>query len=364
MKVTLLIDSAGGGGAERVVCNIANYLVGKGHEITLLLFSNEKSYYIDERVRCVWLKPQQADGLPRLIVNVVRLYRMNRYLRKEQQDIYVTFLPMLTFLLFKQRHFFKAPVIYAERCEPQAFCNQSEKNKHRFNKYFPMAEGFVFQTEDAKSYFDRVGIDVRNSVVIPNAVNSAFVGHRYEGERRKSIVSAGRLDEQKNYGLLIDAFALMRQRLPGYKLIIYGEGPQRKMLEKKISDLGLEDVVSFPGRTEKIVEALQDASLFVLPSNYEGMPNALAEAMALGLPCVATDCPAGGSRFLIKDGENGILVPVGNENTMAEAMYQVLSDESYARNIAQHARLIADDLTPDKTYGAWERFISEVVSER
>lgn len=142
----------------------------------------------------------------------------------------------------------------------------------------------------------------------------------------------------------------------------YGEGPQRSELEKQIAALSLENKVLLPGRTDHIIEAIQDASLFVLPSNYEGMPNALAEAMALGLPCIATDCPAGGSRFLISHGVNGIVIPVGDLDALVEAMCDVIKNPEYANTLSANAIKVADILTATEIYSSWERYIREVVS--
>lgn len=364
MRITLFISCASGGGAERVVCNLANYLVGKHHDVTLLLVSDEKSYYIDERVRCVCLKRPSDKRLPHVMINALRFVRLNRYLRIEEQDVYVTFLPKLTGLLLGQRKFYSAPVILAERADPGTYCRSSERNKKNFEKHYNLADGYVFQTEDAREFYRNAGINTENSVVIPNAINPAFVGKAYNGIRSKRVVGVGRLDAQKNFLLLIESFALLNETVPEYNLVIYGEGPQRAELQQKIEDLGLCDRVSLPGRTDNIIDAIKDSSLFVLSSDYEGMPNALAEAMALGIPSISTDCPAGGSKFLIKNGKNGILVPMKDPEAMASAMKKILVDGELAEQLSRNAVKIADELTAEKTYGAWEKFIVDTINTK
>lgn len=365
LSIVLFIGCLSGGGAERVVANLANYLASKGHDVTVLMISTEQTYSIIDDVKLVKLCSDRERELPHRVLNVLRMVRLAGYFLLRRPDVYLTFLPKLTKTILSFRKLIHAPIVLAERADPGTHYNSSQKNRKTMETYYPMADAFVFQTMDARDFYsEKLGLHNMTCTVIPNAVNSAFVGKCYEGVRSKRIVSAGRLDEQKNYSLLIDAFAEFNKIMPGYQLVIYGEGPKRSALEKRIAELSLTECVLLPGRTDRIVEAIRDASLFVLPSDYEGMPNALAEAMALGLPCVATDCPAGGSRFLIDDGKNGILIPVRDQKALVNAMQRVLTDDELAKNLSYNARKIADELTPEKTYGAWEKFIIDVVCKK
>lgn len=133
MKITLLIGSLAGGGAERVVCNLANYLADKGHEITILTVSDKQTYKINANVRHVVLYGESDSKLPHQIINIIRLYRMNRYFRKENVDVYLTFLPKLSSFILAQKRFIKCPVILAERADPNTFCNSSKKKKKYLN---------------------------------------------------------------------------------------------------------------------------------------------------------------------------------------------------------------------------------------
>lgn len=105
------------------------------------------------------------------------------------------------------------------------------------------------------------------------------------------------MSRAKNHALLIKAFATISDRYPDYRLVIYGDGPLRQQLETLVEDLGMADKVSLPGYTTFVREKMEQASLFVLTSDWEGMPNALIEAMALGVPCISTDCKGGGPDF-------------------------------------------------------------------
>ena len=360
MKITLLIGSLAGGGAERVVCNLANYLADKGHEITVLTVSDKQTYKINDNVRHVVLYGESDSKLPHQIINIIRLYRMNRYFRKENADVYITFLPKLTKFILAQRRFIKCPIILAERADPGTFCNKSEKNRKMFKKYYPHADGYIFQTEDARDYYKAQGIDVKNSVVIPNAINTEFIRPQYKGERRKAIVGAGRLTKQKNFSLLIRAFSEVSKKYPDYTLEIYGEGPLKSGLINEAQALGIAEKVKFQGYVKNLGDRIQDATLFVLSSDFEGMPNALMEAMALGLPVISTDCPAGGSKFLIKNKKNGLLVPTNDVNAMIDAISYILKNSKETKKMAQLAHNVGDELQFEKIYDKWTEFISYI----
>lgn len=363
MKITLLIGSLTGGGAERVVCNLANFLVKKNHKVTILTVNDLKTYETDDRVRHVVLYRKTGSHLPHFIINLIRINRMNRYFRKEKMDVYLTFLPELTKLILLQKRFLRCPIILAQRSDPEVYYHASEHNRKSFEKYYSQADGYVFQTEDAKKFFEHRGINVLNSLVVANAVNQDFVSKSYKGTRRKVIVSAGRLTKAKNFSMLIEAFSQIQDKYSEYNLEIFGDGELKEKLIQQAESKGLKERVIFPGYVNNLGEKIKDASLFVLSSDYEGMSNALMEAMTLGLPVISTDCPAGGSRFLIEDGKNGRLVPVGDVEKMKEAIDDMLSDYGASIQMGVEARKICDELQSDKVYSKWEDFIKNTVNK-
>jgi glycosyltransferase involved in cell wall biosynthesis len=180
---------------------------------------------------------------------------------------------------------------------------------------YKKADGFVFQTEDAAKYFE--GIIKCDSKIIPNPINPKFIKEPYKGEREKNIVTVGRLESQKNQKMLIEAFGKIESKYPEYSLLIYGDGSKKEELQDLIKEKGLENKVILKGKIDDVENVIDKAKMFVLSSDYEGMPNALMEAMALGLPCISTDCPCGGPRYLMENGKSGLLVPVGNSDAMA-----------------------------------------------
>ena len=216
--------------------------------------------------------------------------------------------------------------------------------KEYFNSVFrfvarhilPRADGCVFQTEDAKSWFpERLQ---KKSTVIMNQVSQRFFDE-VPSDTHRGVAAVGRLSPQKNHAMLIRAYAALGD--VDEPLTIYGEGPLREELEALVKELGLEGRVFLPGQSADISRDIKGAKLFVLSSDYEGMPNVLLEAMALGLPCIATDCPCGGPASVIEDGVSGMLIPVGDEKALTEKMRLLLSSDETRGRLSQNAKIAA-----------------------
>ena len=182
-----------------------------------------------------------------------------------------------------------------------------------------------------------------------------YTGLALKSEKEKIIVTAGRLMPQKNQKMLIDAYELVMKKFPEYQLVIYGEGSYRKELESYVKARGLESKIFMPGSVTDLYDKIKTAELFVLSSDYEGMPNALIEAMCLGLPVISTK--VSGSTDLIKHEKNGLLTEVGNTKELAYAMEQMLSDKNFRENMALEAVQLAKMLKPDEILKQWQDVI-------
>ena len=266
-------------------------------------------------------------------------------------------LPIPIMLSLRFRKFIKGKLVVSERNYPAHYPLNNQKSLKN-NAW--RADGWVFQTECAKSWYGEAIKDAK-SVIIPNTVNLPFAFKTFEGSRKKTIVSAGRMVPEKNQLLLIRAFAKVHRNYGNFKLVIYGDGRLRNELEKELKRLNLTKDVSMPGFSTDWSKNSIDASLFVLSSDFEGMPNALMEAMALGLPCISTDCEGGGARYLIEDEKNGLLVSKNDVDALASAMERMLSDQDFAERCGHEAQKISERLAPEKIYCKWESFIKEVV---
>lgn len=359
MNITIFIGGLSGGGAERVVCNLSNFLSAR-HKVTILTMSNDTpAYQLNESVsRVSLIKDEESQNY--LFKNFKRLIRFRKYLKKSDADVYLAMLPGTINIMLAHRNKINVPIIVSERCDPQSRYESSKMRKWIMKKLYPKADGFVFQTKDAMDYYRQI---IKNKgTVIPNAINQEFVREPFKGTRKKRIVSAGRFTEQKNFALLIKAFSRITDKYPDYDLIIYGNGPQKNELVHLVKDLHLENKVKFPGYVNNFGDQIIDASLFVLSSNYEGMPNALMEAMALGLPCISTDCPVGGPKFIIDDKENGLLVPVGDIERLSESFEMVLSNKEFATVLGKNAKRISLNLSSENIYDRWEVYIKNIIN--
>lgn len=360
MKVTFFIGSLYGGGAERVTCNLASFLAQQGHKVEILTMSEtELAYELDEKVTIKTLLTL-TNRKGKLWNTLVRFPRFWSYIKKNSTDVYVVMLPKTTIMLLAFRWMIKAKVIAAERNDPKAYGKQISR---MLKRYASRADGWVFQTDDAKKWYG-TAVDNCESVVIPNAINPVFIRPYYEGIKKKNIAGVGRLNDQKNFSLLIKAFAKIAPEFPEYDLTIYGKGDKEPELRELASELGLQERIKFPGNIQNIADEMEQNAMFVLSSDFEGMPNALMEAMALGLPCISTDCPCGGPRYLIQNDENGMLVPVRDVDRMADAMREILASPLKAASLGEKARKITEKLEPSKIYGQWEQFICSLIATK
>lgn len=359
MKVTMVNSKLTGGGAERVTCNLANHFARAGWGVELLTFDeSEACEALEAGITSVSLLTVEEKSSARLLNLLRRLPRLCRYLRKQEADACVVMLPVPTILVLGLSWLTKTPIIAAERADPSRYDRLSRFCLRRLCR---RAAAWVFQTETVRQWYTPCLGDVP-CVVIPNAINPAFLTELQDNERQKSIVGVGRLCGQKNFGLLIRSFARIAGEFPEHRLKIYGRGGMEGELKALAETLGVADRVDFPGHVPDMPRHLQQAGMYVLSSDFEGMPNALIEAMAQGLPCVATDCGGGGARFLVEDGRNGLLVPAGDEERMAAAMRRILQDEDFARELGNAALQVRQRLAPERVYDRWLETVNAVIA--
>ncbi|WP_372663121.1 glycosyltransferase family 4 protein [Cohnella sp.] len=355
-KIIFYISDLYKGGAQRVITNLSNFLSCK-YEVTIVTTAYcQSKYELKTSVKHVCLDASYQDVNDNVIIkNIRRNRKIIKFINSYNPDVVVTFLDREIYRILSVRRFINVPIIVSFRNDPNVDY-QSKLKKLAIKYLIRNADGVVFQTAEAKKFFE-TKLNNNKSTIIPNPLNENFLVSRYKGERDKVIVAVGKLFPQKNHKLLVKAFKRIADNFPDFNLMIYGEGDLRVELEGLIRDLELEKRVYLPGIKDNIFDYTYRASLFVLSSDYEGISNALMEAMAVGLPVISTDCPCGGSSFLINDGINGLLVPVGNEEKLAEAMFKLLSDEGLSKKLGMNANKIIENLKPDKVYTQWETFL-------
>lgn len=332
MKIIFVIPDMAGGGTERVVSLLANEYVHRGIEVTILLFAgNRVEYPLNPKVEVVSVAFASRRNIAIIMKRVIR---MRRFFLKNPQCRIFAFSTMGAFFSAIAAvgipHYF----LVSERNDPRR-----SPNKIWFRWAYGRADKVVFQTPDVARFFsDRV---VGKSVVIPNPIDSS-IPERHIGKREKKIVSVGRLQDQKNHELLLKAFADIYKKYSDYQLHIYGVGPLENYLKDLIDKLNIEHAVIWKGFSAHVREEIVDAKMYILSSNYEGLSNSMMEAMAIGVPVIATDCPIGGAKMLIENEVNGMLVPVGNIEKMAKAMERLIIDTELAEKISVNSVKIRD----------------------
>lgn len=340
------------GGAERVLSILCNRLVELGHEVEVLLYYDRPIWYeIDRRVHIA--NDEENIGKK----NVLKHIRFrHRYFRNSDADVIVSFLaPFNMINIIASMHSGKK-LIVADRNDPR--CVPSKRMVRVLRDIlYRFADGIVLQSIKNQAYFSKCV--QRKSTVIFNPVDlGESKGAALSSEKSHEIVAVGRLIEQKNPMMLLHAFAAFEKTNPDYKLIYYGEGNLREAIAEEASRLGIRDKVLLPGAVHNIFEAISHAEIFAMTSFYEGMPNALIEAMCLGMPVVSTK--VSGAVDLIEDDVNGRLIEVDDTAALTEALKELAAQPELRERYARNACQLSERLKADQIVAEWTRFIEEV----
>lgn len=363
MHIACMISSLIKGGSEHVMCNLADYFVQQGNKVTLVTqYRREDEYPLNPKVKRILSQITEAEMGRNRISNFIRRFQKLRNIWKtEKPDAILVFIGKNNFMALLTAWGLHIPVVVSVRADP----NQEYPNRWmRFmaRHLFKKAAGVVLQTRECMEFFPKAV--KRKSVILHNPVNEVFFENPYEGEREHTIVTVGRIDENKNQALLLRAFALIAADYPDYQIILYGKGDQEENLKQLADNLGIADRVIFSGNVSDVADKIKKAGVFVLTSNTEGMPNALIEAMVLGLPVIATDCPCGGPRDLIEDGVNGILTPVGDVDKMKENLQHILNDLQNALHMGQTARESTAIYREKIVYREWMEYLLKISGQK
>lgn len=344
MRIIFIISQLTGGGAEREVAAFANELVQMGEEVHIVCIHNvEDDYAVDESVQRHWLRTSQLCRHRRLR-NICTQFFMARQLREIHGDVILSFYVPHNyyFRLFLATVFSKTRLVYTVRGNSEKEI-PNEKDRHRKELACRFSDGVWLQTTAQRQFFPKSM--QKKLFEVHNILDVKFLEIPRKTPRQiVHFISVGRLHPQKNQKLLVKAFERMIRRTGNASatLTIYGQSRKNyqqteEELKELVCQLRLEDRIFFPGRTREIEKRYEEADAFVFGSDHEGFPNALMEAMAAGLPCISTDCPTGPSE-LITSGENGLLVPVGNVETMSCAMEYLVAHPQKAGQLGEAAR--------------------------
>ncbi len=364
-KIAFHLNCLEQGGAERVVTNLANQFAQNGYEVIIATeWYGENEFQTDDAVRRVHVGLREGDEKKHRVVQaVLRVRYLKQFLKEERPDILIPFARKALYRGLMAAYFMKIPVLISIRTDPAGHYEELS-DKIQIPLLFPRADGCVFQTEGAKEFFAPRLQD--NSRIILNPINPKYIGVPEPVRRNKTVIQSGRLVDFKNQPMLIRAFIEVHKKHPDYDLKIYGGDSfdgTKEILEQIIEENGAQDYVHLMGASDSLEKDLNDAALFAFSSDWEGLPNALMEAMALGLPIVATDCPCGGPRTIMTNEVDGLLVPIKDQKAMEEGINRLIEDRELAGRLGKNARKLADRANGQAIFGQWREYIEELCRD-
>lgn len=368
-RLVFVFDDLLGGGAARVASLLGNAFDQRGWFVEMITTDEGKQnpvFHLNPGIIHIPLSVRSdADSfLLGLVLNINRIWVLRKALRRAKARVVVSLLDRINVLTLLAVSGLRVPIIVSERTDPTSRnIGRSWEILRRIT--YSWADALVFQGERPMQYFPQS--ICRRGHIIPNPVckpleDSRFRGYLKRARPERVVTALGSLRPEKGFDLLIKAFALVSDRHPLWSLIIWGEGPESDSLSALTIELGVADRVHLPGVTREPSIRLAESDLFILPSRVEGFPNALTEAMAVGLPVIASD--VGAIPEIIRNGVDGAIYPRGDVPALATAMDRLMGDENERLRLGSKATEVLDRFSLDKVVTMWESLIYTVIGYR
>lgn len=336
-KILLAIPQLTGGGAERVASVWANKLFERGYDVSILLFARHQNEYTTLPSVQIYSVASTVEEYKEMPYSARRCV-LRRTLKELRPTHVISFLPSMQVWMMMACRGLGIKRIETIRVNPWRISVQNPLKRTLWHMCYHTGKHIIVQTNDQTPYFSKK--DQKKCILIPNPISPLYVENFREDtpDEVRNFVAAGRLDGQKNYPMMINAFRKVADEYPDARLRIFGTGSEeyKTKLEELISSLGLSEQVFLMGRTPHMEEEYKKGDAFLMTSDFEGLPNALAEAMASRLLVVSTDCKTG-PRDFVEDGVNGFLVPVGDIDRMAETVLRLMKMSKEERAMMQDA---------------------------
>lgn len=352
MKIVFNVSAMNSGGAERVVSLLSDELCKRGHEVSILMLSTDTPYSfysINPRVALIPL----LSAKKKCVRFFERVKVLKKFYKKNNPDVVIAFLPHVCIYTYFALKKAKIPFILSERNDPNQY---SFIYKKLLRKAFDSANGCVFQTSDCLDWY-RKGKRKINDRVIFNPINiPTALTANVNFDRKKNVLFVSRFDKQKNYPLLLKSFQIFSLNHQDFVLDVYGDGPEKHQFFELAKNLNVLHKINYHGKRADWQFAEFNSSLFASTSIYEGMPNSLAEAATLNIPCVATNCPIGGSKELHNVFDNILLV----ENNCSEQTFSAKMEE--ALRLPHSTKAICKKVCLSYVADEWEQILKEVIN--
>jgi glycosyltransferase involved in cell wall biosynthesis len=360
-RLTLVISALVLGGAERVMTVLAHEWASAGRAVTLINFAGpaEVAFYpLDPAVQEVRLDLRRLSPNPvaGIAANLRRIITLRRAIRRSRPDVVISFIDRTNVLTLAATIGSRVPVIVAEHTDPRHGSSGRGWSALR-GLFYRRAAAVLVLTRGARDAFPPA--IQRRIVVMPNPAGRELEGRALSTLDQPTIVAIGRLSREKGYDELLRAFARIAGERPGWRVVIWGEGPERESLEALRSELGLTDRVALPGITRQPLDELSGSSILALPSRREGFPMVAVEALACGVPVVAYDCLSGPGE-LIRDGVDGRLIPAGDLPAFADALAELIDDPAKRRRLGANGPQIVGRFALERILASWEDLFRKV----
>jgi len=361
MKISFTCNKLNNGGAERVICNIANRMVDDGHKVRIICLEVLPSFYyeINKNIQVIELDKKissRNSWLNRKVAGIRNFIRLRNAI--SGSEIVISFYTRQNCYSILAARFHNIPIICAER--DHFFLTDGRINHWLRKTFYPHANGFIHQTDMARAYLRKTtGLRCRD-IILPNPL--WLTNFPVRNPKLGFVCAVGRIADQKNYDGMIDAFNIVHKRIPYATLHIYGEGSGKQVLEDKIQTMGLTGIVVMEGLTKDVAQVYADSEIFVMFSHGEGYPNALMEALASGVPSVSSDCAVGGPKDMIQDGYNGFLVECDDVQGLADKIIDLLQSKKLQKNFSENAIGIRETNDFSNIYCEFMTYIEEVIS--
>lgn len=354
-RYLFFVGTMGSGGAERVISILSNKLAQlPDTQVIIITYYNCKSFYeLDSRII---VRSLEEESSSKSLLKNLKCLR-SQFLK--HRGIIISFLAPFNILALLAHTGIKTPIVVADRNDPRRVPQNRFLRGLRDSLYL-FADAVVVQTNQNMQYFSS-GVKRRTTVIYNPVDLKEKAGRALHTEKKQQIVSVARLVQQKNQRLLIDSFSMIERDFPEYELIIYGDGPEKEKLEQYAYEKGVSSKVHMPGNVADVPAIISEAELFVLPSDFEGMPNALIEAMCVGLPVISTK--VSGATDLIIDGENGALVEIGDSEGLADTMRRLLCNADLRKAYGKEAIKLNAKLDMDRVLQEWMRVIEQCTEK-
>jgi GalNAc-alpha-(1->4)-GalNAc-alpha-(1->3)-diNAcBac-PP-undecaprenol alpha-1,4-N-acetyl-D-galactosaminyltransferase len=368
MNILLVIGSLSAGGAERVAVTLVNAWAERGDTVTLVSTYSGRGecfYALSEKVKLVYLADLVGTRKKSIFGYSKRLAALRKLFRDSGADVIVSFLLHVNVAAIAANLGTRIPIIVGEHSNPLTSV-RSARLRLMARILYPRASALTVLTEGVVAPFESRIPGLRRVTVMPNPIPAELMRMRRTAPDcgRKRLVAVGRLLSLKQFDVLIEMFASVAAEFSQWDLYIWGDGPQRPELETLVREYGLKDRVMLAGSTQQIWHEMSQAHAFALTSRFEGLPMSMMEAMTLGLPCVAFDCPSG-PKELTRDGKDGLLVPAGDRARFTQELRRVMSDASLRESLGNRAAKSARArYSLANITAAWDRLFEQCQMER